>query len=156
MPIPRTVPNAAFSALIRGAVGFICGFIVAEFVLVFLGVSHGHWDLSATELEQEYRALRIALWISVAVSGLSVLAGGIRVPRFLITFVVVFGAICVLPFWPNPKSGGLAPFGTPYVNWGYCDRDAELLACHVALTLLVTGLIHGARAFLSRRRRHMT
>lgn len=125
----------------RGPIGFVAGLVVAEFSLTFLGVLHGHSDLSQVELEQEYWGLRVALYIACGFAVFAMLAGKRRVSIFRLEFSVAFAIICGIPCWPD-KSGGLLPFGTPYVNFGFEPADAILLAIHVSLALALATLVH--------------
>ena len=145
-------PSKPFrSVLARGVLGFVAGFIVAIFMLIFLGASHGHWDLSARELEQEYRAQRIALLFAAGTALLAMATGRIRVPRFLAVFVVIFGLIAVIPFWHCEKTSGFLPFGTPYINGGYSHADAIQLACHTGVAIVLAGAYESVRRVIRAR-----
>jgi hypothetical protein len=125
----------------RGAIGFIAGLIVAWFVLLFLGVLHGHTDLSLPALEQEYRGRWILFYIACGTAVFAMIGGKIRISKFWKYFIVVFGVIALIPAWPS-KSGTLLPLGTPYVNWGFETSDLYLLAVHASIAFAIAFTIH--------------
>lgn len=133
--------KSIFNLLQRSAIGFAAGFIVACFVLVFLGELPPHNDLSQPELDQQSRSLWLAFYIACGVAVFVAVAGRLRISKFWLWFFVAFGVICIIPFWPH-KDGSLLPLATPYVNFGFHVADAVLLAIHIGIALAVSAAIH--------------
>lgn len=128
------------NVLKRGAVGFIAGIVVVTFTLIFFGILRGPW---------------LPLGIALVVAIWAILSGKTHVSRFWLWFVIVFGAICVIPYWPS-KSRKLLPFATPYVNSGFQTDDAILLVIHVAIAAVVAAIIHGVWIFIRQRHQDET
>lgn len=131
------------ASLIRGVIGFIAGGIFSSFVLVFSGhLPTGHArDLNTAEIERQSQSLWLLFYIAVASGLVAMMFGRIRLSKFWLWFVVAFGIICVIPFWPH-KDGSLLPFATPYVNFGFQSGDALVLMIHVSAAVLLAGIIH--------------
>ena len=146
-----SILNAVINLLKRGTIGFVAGFIVVVFALVFLGMLLPHNDLSQPELDQQSRSLWIAFCIACGTGIASTLIGKRPVSRYWLWFCVAFGLICVIPFWPH-KGNGLLPFGTPYVNFGFHSGDAIILAVHVSIALTVAAIIHWLWPMVRRRK----
>jgi hypothetical protein len=135
----------------RAAIGFAAGFLIACFVLVFLGHLPPHGDLSQPELEQQTRSLWLAFYVACAVALLAAAAGRLRLSKFWLWSCVAFGVICLIPFWPS-KSGDLLPLATPYVNFGFRPTDvSSLLAIHVGVALAIAAIIQWVWPYLSKR-----
>ena len=135
--------DSAIGGLKRAAIGFVAGFIVALFVLVFTGalLPYAHRDLSLTEIEQQAWSLWLAFYIACGAAVFAMIFGRVHLSRFWLWFVLAFGIICVIPFWPY-KDGSLLPYGTPYVNFGFQTGDAIILAIHVSIALAVAAIFH--------------
>ena len=145
---------STLDVLKRGAIGFVAGIIVAWLALTFLGLLHGHSDLSITELDQEHRGRRIVLYIACGAAVFAMIVGRIHVSKYWLWFTIAFGVICVIPFWPH-KNGLLLPFATPYVNFGFETADAIILALHVSIALAVAAKIHWEWPVFRRRKKAM-
>jgi hypothetical protein len=136
----------------RAAIGFAAGFLIACFVLVFLGHLPPHGDLSQPELEQQTRSLWLALYVACAVALLAAAAGRRRLSKFWLWSCVAFGVVCMIPFWPS-KSGKLLPLATPYVNFGFRPTDvSSLLAIHVGVALAIAATIQWVWPLIGKRR----
>jgi len=134
--------HAFIDTLTRGVIGFVAGFFVACFVLVFLGMlpPHHHRDLSEPEIEQQAHALWTALYMACGVGGLSMFLGRIHISRFWLWFVVAFGLTCLVPFWPH-KGGLMLPFATPYVNFGFQREHVWMLSAQIVIALAIAAIV---------------
>lgn len=139
--------------LTRGVIGFVAGFVVACFALVFLGIlpPQPHTDLSQPEIEQQGRALWMALYVACGVGLVSIAIGQIRLSRFWLWFVMVFGITCVVPFWPH-KDGSFLPFATPYVNFGFHMEHVWMLVAQLVIAFGGAAMVQWGWPRLTRRR----
>ena len=131
--------------LARYAVGFVVGFSLAAFTLAFLGRLPPPGDLSLPDMQDRQRAEWIIPVVGAIAGLLAMFWGRLHLSRYWMWFVIAFGTICLIPFWPS-KSGTLLPLGTPYVNGSYCTDDVILLVIHTTLAAILAGIAHwGAR-----------
>ncbi len=125
----------------NAAVGFVAGFVVACFVLCFLGKLPLHNDLNQLGLDEQSRSLLLACCFGCGVALLAAFAPRLKCSRFWLWFCVAFGIICLVPFWPG-KDGSLLPLATPYLNYGFRAADTVLLAIHMGMALCLAALGH--------------
>jgi hypothetical protein len=146
--------DSAVGTLKRGVIGFVAGFVVACFVLVFNGTlpAGPSNDLNALEIDQQTRSLWMAFYIAIGIAVLTMIAGRVRLSQFWLWFVLAFGVICVVPFWPH-KDGSLLPFATPYVNFGFHATDAIILSVHVSIALAVAAIIQWIWPMMKQRKK---
>lgn len=124
-------------------IGFAAGFLIAGFVLAFLGYLKLHPDLNQLERLQERQAELVVLCFACVSGVFAMCFATRRISRYWLWFTVVFGVISAIPFWEN-KDGSLLPFATPYVNFGYQTIDGIVLGMHVVISMLVAAVVHWA------------
>jgi hypothetical protein len=141
MPLPILSTENVLPALKRAVVGFVAGFVIAFFVLTFTGALPTEYpDATQPEIDQFHRSLWLAVYIAAAIAVVGVFAGKKSVPIFWLGFVIAFGIICLIPWWPD-KSGRHYPLGAVYVNekpW----HHASVLVVHVGISLAIALAVH--------------
>ncbi len=130
---------------LRCVIGFFAGFIVACFVLVFIGVLPPHLqrDLNTIGIAQQIRSIWLAFYIACAVAVFSMIFGRIQLSTYWFWFVIAFGLTCIIPVWPH-KSGWFLPLATPYVNFGFEAIHLLMLAVQIVIPFVVARLFHRA------------
>lgn len=131
------------------AIGFVAGFLVAAFILVFFGVLQPHQDLNQLEREQQARALMLVVCLAGGTGVFAMLFATTRISQFWPLFLIVFGVMSMIPFWQH-KDGSWLPLGTPYVNFGYQSLDAIILFVHVIISSIVAAIIQQVLPMLRR------
>jgi hypothetical protein len=130
-------------------IGFVAGYLVAAFILVFLGVLQPHNDLNQPERDQQAYALMLVFCLACVAGVFAMVFATTRISQFWLLFMIVFGVMSVIPFWPL-KNGSLLPLGTPYVNFGYRSADSILLLVHVIIAMAIAAIIHWVLPLLRR------